>query len=227
MLSHYSDYEDTLELLQKIQESRQGFSIEWDKEKNHLEVYEEDELIFTGKLPLIFPEVLPEETLSNYTQRIPELAPNFLIILIQAGNASLGHYEADVLLNHKVVRKYMVRAKQGKAQTGHLKTKGKSRAGSRVRLAQTEEFFDEIVEKLLDWETDDVEYIFYSSAIHWWNALFEAEDLPPFEKQDSRLRKIPVDVQNPNFEELKRIHHILHLAHWQYEETWENDLFPI
>ena len=45
----------------------------------------------------------------------------------------------------------MVRKKRGVSQIKHLKTKGKSRAGSRVRLAETEEFFENINGRLQDY----------------------------------------------------------------------------
>lgn len=226
MLYHFTDYEDTLALLRQVQ-AQPSLAMRYSEEAQNWEAYQEDKRVFVVRLPLLFPTYEAEVHFSDYLTQIAELPPDYLILLIQAGNAALGHYEADILLNHKVVRKYMVRAKQGKAQVNHLKSKGKSRAGSRIRLAQTDEFFDEIVEKLLDWEVENVNLIFHSAAIHWWNALFDANELPPFEKDDERLRKIPLDVNTPNFEELQRVHHFIRQAHWQYEETWENELFPI
>ncbi|NJL13474.1 MAG: hypothetical protein HC913_11015, partial [Microscillaceae bacterium] len=170
---------------------------------------------------------LPIESQSpeEYLKQLPDLPPDYLILLIQAGQAALGHYEAGALLNHKIIRKYMVRAKQGKAQTSHLKTKGKSRAGSRIRLAQTDLFFEEINEKLQDWEVHSVEKIFVSTVQVWWNHLFEADTCPPFDKKDPRMVKIPLAVQPPNFEELERVHTYLSQAHWQFREDWENELF--
>ncbi len=226
MLYHFTDYEDTLSLLRQVQ-TLPLIELCWSEREQRWQAYQEDKPVFDVRMPLLFPLYQEGKTLTDYLLRVPTLPPNYLILLIQAGNAALGHYEADILLNHKVVRKYMVRAKQGKAQINHLKTKGKSRAGSRIRLAQTDEFFDEIVEKLLDWEVENVDLIFYSAAIHWWNNLFEADNLPPFEKDDERLRKIPLDVNTPNFEELQHVQQFIRQAHWRYEEAWENELFPI
>ncbi|MDX5417808.1 MAG: hypothetical protein LPK09_01230 [Hymenobacteraceae bacterium] len=69
---------------------------------------------------------------------------NYVILLIQSGNCALGYFENGKCLDHKVYRSYMVRKKQGKSQIKYLKTKGKSRAGSRVRLGETVEFFENI-----------------------------------------------------------------------------------
>ncbi|MEL7006131.1 MAG: hypothetical protein AAFN93_25900, partial [Bacteroidota bacterium] len=62
---------------------------------------------------------------------------NYVLLLIQAGSAALGFFENDINLDHKVFKSYMVRKKQGKSQLKYLNAKGKSRAGSRVRLANT------------------------------------------------------------------------------------------
>ncbi|MEO1451203.1 MAG: hypothetical protein AAFV07_16855 [Bacteroidota bacterium] len=45
----------------------------------------------------------------------------------------------------------MKRHKRGKAQISYLNTRGKSKAGSRIRLANTVAFFEEINERLQDW----------------------------------------------------------------------------
>lgn len=158
------------------------------------------------RVPLIFPRMAQDETLESYTVKLSEDLPTFLVLLLRAnGNASIGYVEQGKLLNHKVIRKYMVRQKQGKSQIKHLKTRGKSRAGSRVRLEQTIEFAEEINQKLIDWETEDAERILVSSSIDVWNLLFKVNVLPPFAKRDERLRKIPYHIHTPNFQELKKI----------------------
>ena len=163
---------------------------------------EGEELVMEFKLPFIF--TLPDEgaDLDDLMQLVQgfEETPNYLIILMEAGQAALGNFEEGQIDSHKVIRKYMVRAKQGKVQLSHLKTKGKSKLGSRIRLAQSKEFFEDINEKLKEWEVEDVDLIFYKSSIQLWNGLFEAANEPPFEKRDERLRKIPKDLPTPTYE---------------------------
>jgi hypothetical protein len=163
--------------------------------------------------PLLFPRMLPDETLENYKTQVSDVLPDYVILLLRAnGNAAIGYFEQGKMLNHKVIRKYMVRQKQGKSQLKHLKTKGKSRLGSRIRLQQTLEFAQEINQKLWDWEVDNAERILVSSSIDVWNLLFKVEPLPPFAKRDERLRKIPYHVQTPNLAELKRVARLLHFG---------------
>ena len=161
------------------------------------------EKVINFRLPLNFP-LLTANDISKYISNIPKNPLSLLIILIQAGSASLGFFEHGKLVHHKVIKKYMVRKKQGKAQIYYLNEKGKSRAGSRVRLANTYDFFEEINQKLHDWNALP-ERILYSCPIKLWNLVFESKVDSFFEKTDERLLKIPRDVQTPNFEELKRI----------------------
>ena len=163
---------------------------------------EGEEIVLEFRFPFIFALPGEESDLENLIQQVQafEETPNYLIILIEAGQAALGNFEEGQIDSHKVIRKYMVRAKQGKVQLSHLKTKGKSKLGSRIRLAQSKEFFEDINEKLIEWEVEEVDLIFYRSSIQLWNGLFEANNEPPFEKRDDRLRKIPKDLPTPTYE---------------------------
>ena len=90
-------------------------------------------------------------TLAFLEQKLDLLAQdfiNYVLILIKAGMASVAFFDNGNMADHKVFRAYMVRKKQGKSQLKYLKTKGKSRAGSRVRLAESEAFFSSINERV-------------------------------------------------------------------------------
>jgi hypothetical protein len=169
---------------------------------------QQGERIFDFRLPLPLPGMQQEEQLDTYAARVgrPDVPPDYIIILIQAGHSALAYCEAGKMLYHKVIRKYMVRKKQGKAQIAHLKSKGKSRAGSRVRLAQTVEFFEEINSKLQAWDvTETADRILYSCPVRMWPLLFESKLPAPFDQRDNKLRKIPMDVGIPNLEELEEV----------------------
>jgi Bacteroidetes VLRF1 release factor len=136
--------------------------------------------------------------------------PNYLILLMEAGAASLGFFEEGELESHKMIRKYMVRQKQGKVQLNHLKTKGKSKLGSRIRIQQSKQFFEEINEKLTEWEVDErTDYIFYNATQLLWNEVFNAKTEPFFKKDDPRLQKINFQTYHAGFEELLRINDVL------------------
>lgn len=129
---------------------------------------------------------------------------NYLIILIRSGMASVAMVQNHEILDHKVFRAYMVRKKQGKSQIKHLKTKGKSRAGSRVRLAETEIFFKNITERVnLYIKTYPVDQIGISCSETLVPYLFSESNRLLLDKKDSRIFKIPKHIATPTLENLK------------------------
>ncbi|MGY6560371.1 MAG: hypothetical protein ACXIT9_13925 [Nitritalea sp.] len=117
---------------------------------------------------------------------------------IQSGQALTAFYEGDTLLDHKVFRAYMVRKKQGKSQLKHLKTKGKSRAGSRIRLAETQRFLIEIHARMAHYEAlYRVDRIaFHCSALLLPHFFGQGAS---FTKEDARLRLLDATVEKPGF----------------------------
>ncbi len=156
-----------------------------------------DAAVGVCRLPLVLSPFEPRDD--------DEPGPHW-IILLQAGAASLGVWQPDGLVRHKVIKKYVVRGK-GRAQTLHAKTKGKSRYGSRLRLQNAERLLIEINEKLITWQKElgKPRQIFTSCPVRTWPELFAVDVKPPFEQRDSRLVKIPVDVHIPSFEQLERV----------------------
>jgi hypothetical protein len=171
------------------------------------------------KPPLCFPDInLIRKSLLTYKKHISKKPKPYLIILIRAGNAVLGYFEDGKNKYHKVIRKYMVRKKQGKAQIKYLHKKGKSKLGSRIRLAQTKKFFNEINEKIEEWNINDkIENIFFYCPIRLWSLLFNTKSKPIFHKKDKRLVKIPLDIKIPNIKQLKRADYYIKSGYIKYE----------
>ncbi len=190
------------------------FTISLIPEKHQLLLLEDSQKILTLRLPLLFPKIdyapskkynpLPQpEMLSSYFTKIDSPYSHYLILLIQAGQAALGLFQDEELLAHKVIRRYMVRKKQGKAQISHLKTKGKSRQGSRIRLHNSQRFFEEINEKLSEWPiSTELDAIFYSASPQLWSLLFQSHIQPPFAQKNPKLIKIPKDIPTPTLKVL-------------------------
>lgn len=173
--------------------------LEWDGDKGRLQVKDlKGNLQVDFHLPLTFPRV--RKGLSEYLQEIPQESAPFSLILIQAGAAALGFFANGEVKEHKAIKKYMIRGK-GKAQVGYLKTRGKSKAGSRLRLRNSIQFFEEINEKLQEWEVHEKSsHLFYACPVRLWPLLFDSRVKTPFEKKDSRLQKVPKDIPVPNYE---------------------------
>lgn len=129
---------------------------------------------------------------------------NYVIILVRSGLASVGMVQNHEMLDHKVFRAYMVRKKQGKSQIKHLKTKGKSRAGSRVRLAETEQFFKNIAERVNQYiQTHPIDQIGLSCSETLIPYLFNESNMLHLEKKDPRIFKIPKHIAAPTLENLE------------------------
>ncbi|MHA2246961.1 MAG: hypothetical protein ACXADY_18595 [Candidatus Hodarchaeales archaeon] len=133
--------------------------------------------------------------------------PSYLILLIRAGHAVLGFSQNEVLTHHKVIKKYMVRKKQGKAQLTYQALRGKARGGAKLRLARTREFFEEINSKLSEWQDsiNKAQWILFQCSPRLWGGLFKAKTNPPFIKADLRIHRIPLNTYKPTFKELQRI----------------------
>ncbi|WP_339751557.1 hypothetical protein [Algoriphagus aquimarinus] len=141
------------------------------------------------------------------------------LVMIRAGIAVTGYFHNGEMLDHKVFRAYMVRQKQGKSQIKYLKTKGKSRAGSRLRLGESEQFFEEINERLQQYNKD---YAITTWGISCGKTLwpyFFGSDMPtPFSKNAENLISIPFHVQQPDFATLQEIHKKLNGIHLTLSE---------
>ena len=138
---------------------------------------------------------------------------HFSLCMVKAGQACVGYFHHGKLEDHKVFRAYMVRQKQGKSQIKHLNTKGKSRAGSRIRLAETERFFEEINERLESYQAYPIDFWGISCSKTLWPYLFSSQTPPPFTSDSSNLIELPFHVSQASFEELEQGGRLLSQAH--------------
>lgn len=180
------------ELLRSIESS--PIPTEYDPEKHRLTLLDEmgnEAVHFLLPLTILYPGIAQEKPV------------HYVMLLIQAGNSALGYFEDGRCLDHKVFRSYMVRKKQGKSQIKYLKTKGKSRAGSRVRLGETEEFFANINGRLqLYFQQHRIDRIAISCSKTLLPYLYTGSVPTPFDKRDPRLYKIPKHIHTPIYEVL-------------------------
>lgn len=139
---------------------------------------------------------------------------HYCITLVRAGQAAVGYFHQGILLDHKVFRGYLVRQKQGMSQFKYLKTKGKSRAGSRIRLEETLVFFKEINERLQVYAKQyPLNFWGLGSAKTMWPLLFDGEVKPPFTSKSSELIELPYPFAKASFEELQVLEHRLTQFH--------------
>lgn len=210
-MNRFLSRDTALQVMQNIRKS--GYPTLYDPEKHRLIISNEtrQELV-NFRLPLVIPP--PGEW--TYPE---EKGINYVMLLVQSGSCAMGYFENGHNLDHKVFRSYMVRKKQGTSQIKHLKTKGKSRAGSRVRLAETLEFFENINERLQEYFAQhEINRIALSCSKILIPYLFNAKVPTPFDKRDARIFKIPKHIHTPIYEVLLDTHKFLLKGELIYEE---------
>ncbi|WP_018478774.1 hypothetical protein [Pontibacter roseus] len=194
-MNRFLPQDKSAELLRVLQAS--SIQTSYDPEKHRLALLDDsgNEQVYF-RLPITLPAPAPG-LVAGATQ------VNYVVVLIQSGNCALGYFENGFNLDHKVFRSYMVRKKQGKSQIKYLKTKGKSRAGSRVRLGETLEFFENINGRLQEYfEEHEVHRIAISCSKTLLPYLYNSKVATPFHKHDPRLFRIPRHIHTPIYEVL-------------------------
>lgn len=203
MIENMLTIDETMKLLKKVESSGSTFC--FGEKKQILTFLDETNTNCTLVFPLVFP-LIKSGSMNEILQQVVASTQTYSIVLIQAGAAALGYYERTDLLHHKVIKKYMVRKKQGKSQIKHLRTKGKSRLGSRIRLRNSRLFFEEINDILSRWDVaSKSEAILLSVPINLKNLLFTSKVPSPFDKKDLRVKKVPIDVRIPSLKELTHV----------------------
>ena len=140
------------------------------------------------------------------------------VLLYEAGAACLGVWVDGELVDHKAFRRYVVRG-NGKAQSLHLKTKGRSRYGSRLRLQNAARLEAEVLERLLEWDAAHgpldclwrgVGVRLFATLAHAWSKSLNGRLEDP-----CWCRPLPCAVRTARFEELRRCWGFLAHGAWR------------
>ena len=199
-----------------------GLLITGDREKHGFSCYEQNLKLFSLRLPLSYKAPVDGQFFFDYleTQK-NESDGKFIILLMEAGRAAIACFEDDKLVNHKNIRKYMVRKKQGKAQISHLKTKGKSRYGSRLRLRESHAYFEEIIEKLFSEQYKITKNIYFHCPVRLKSCLFEVACEQKLDLKQFNWKRLGTDIKECSFEELKRLRSEHHYCRFLMENPHE------
>lgn len=201
---------DAEQILTRAEESH--WIVNYEEEKHQLVFERENEWLAKMYLPWTYEWDEKKGLAVRYET-------HFSLALIRAGQAAVGYFRQGQLVDHRVFRAYMVRQKQGKSQVKHLKTKGKSRSGSRIRLAETARFFEEINERLQSYSAQyPMDFWGISCAKTLWPYFFGSEILPPFSTKDPNLIELPFHIPKASFEELENAGKLLGQFHFILSE---------
>lgn len=157
-------------------------------------------------IPLAAARLGPDEAIGDYARRADTAIGRQVLLLLRAGAVAIGYWDGDLLVAHKAIRKYVVRG-HGRAQPTHLKTRGKSRYGARLRLQNWHRLLVETNERLGEWWRDlgAPERVFHSAPVRSWPELLAVDPPPPFARDAALLHRLPLHVHRPDHEELLRV----------------------
>lgn len=158
------------------------------------------------RLPALAPRPAPGELARLYAERPSAAAGHEVVLLLRAGAMALGCWLDGELVAHKAERKYVVRG-HGRAQPTHLKTRGKSRYGARLRLQNWRRLLTGTNERLVElWQRFGApQRLFRSAPVRVWADLLAAEPAPPFVAAGPDAERLPLHVHRPDFAELLRV----------------------
>ncbi|MCH8515234.1 MAG: hypothetical protein LAT68_02800 [Cyclobacteriaceae bacterium] len=151
------------------------------------------------------------------------------ILIIGSEFSIIGISDGKELIDHKVFKTYSVRKRQGRSQINYLKTKGKSKAGSRVRLGNITLYLESINEK---WNQLELQYkpskwVFHCSKI-LISYVYESKIKPLIPLQSEKLIKPGLSLSKPKLEDLLTLEKELNLFKLSYnEESIPNILVPM
>lgn len=156
--------------------------------------------------PAVLPRPLDGEPCQAWIARLPTTIGVQVVLLLRAGSAAMGVFADTECLAHRCRRRYVVRG-NGKAQTTWVRTRGKSRYGSRLRLQNADRLLDDVATTTIEWAgwLDDASVIHWSCPERQWAALHEHEPTLSALHDDPRARRIALHVHEPRFEELQRV----------------------
>lgn len=213
-MNKFLDRQEVIALLDKL--STMGYQSDYDAAKHQLR-FSKGEIEAQLRLPITI-------SVKNGIVDV-DLTPKYLMLLVQTGSASIGVFEGEQCLEHKVFSAYMVRKKQGKSQIKHLKTKGKSRAGSRVRLAKTLLFFEDINTRITrHFKENEFDRIAFSCSKILMPYLFNSKVPTPFDKKDERIYRIPKHLHQPNFEVMLGMQRFLNKGEFLFDSESNDEL---
>lgn len=127
-------------------------------------------------------------------------------------------FESGVLKAHKTFHCYTVRAKQGGSQSTRDGKGGNhpKSAGASLRRYNEMALIQHVQDILKTWEEliSECSLILYRAAGPNNQGVLFGGKSPPLEKNDPRIRSIPLATRRPTLKEVKRVHDVLSNLHY-------------
>lgn len=134
-----------------------------------------------------------------------------LVVLLRSGRFAAGIFQGQKCLVHRACQRYTIRGKQGKAQSTQDGSRRPKSMGAQLRRQGEENLQQDIKETMEQWKSQiaNTSLILLSCPKAMRKYLFEAIDPSVIAKNDSRLRRLPLDIGKPIFENVSIAHQVM------------------
>lgn len=150
---------------------------------------------------------LDQEIIENFKKSAASKV--WVYVMLSAGHFAAAVFHHNDVKAHKTFHRYIVRAKQGGAQSAHDAQNSKAKsAGASIRRYNEQALTNEIQELMVSWKEHlkAADKIFIKCAPNN-NHIFYNERTG-FRKDDCRFTKISVITRRPTLKEVKRLHQL-------------------
>lgn len=142
-----------------------------------------------------------------------------VILLLRSGRFAGGVFQGDVCITHRTLQRYTVRKGQGKAQSAQDGNRKAQSMGSQLRRAGEISLKEDVTKTLLDWKQhmEKASLVLISCPKTMKKGLFEGLE-EVLRRDDSRIRRVPIDTGRPTFEGVSLVHSVMMratLREWQ------------
>jgi hypothetical protein len=134
-----------------------------------------------------------------------------VVILLRSGRFAAGIFQKNKCLVHRACQRYTVRKGQGKAQSTQDGSRRPKSVGSQLRRAGEENLQQDIEKTMQEWKSHlaKAALVLISCPKAMKKYLFDAMDGAVLRKDDSRIRRLPLDMGRPTFENVCMAHQVM------------------
>ena len=155
--------------------------------------------------------ILPKNCHSAWNLSKTLQTHSVLVILLRSGRLAAAIFKGQTCLAHRVSTRYTVRKGQGKAQSNQDGNRKAKSIGSQLRRQGELALREDLVTLMKDWNTayqikTEVGLILTNLPKTMKKEFFLDSG---FDRNDSRLRTIPLDTGRPSFETVVAVHDIM------------------
>mmetsp|Transcript_20782 Transcript_20782/g.45006 ORF Transcript_20782/g.45006 Transcript_20782/m.45006 type:complete len:626 (-) Transcript_20782:110-1987(-) len=146
----------------------------------------------------------------NISNRLGKERKPVLVLFLRSGRFAGAVFRQGKCTHHRTAQRYTVRKGQGKAQSVQDSQRRPKSMGSQLRRAGEEQLKEDIRDTLRSWK-DEVEaaaLVFISCPKTMKKSLYDSME-PIIGRDDNRIRRVPLDLGRPTFENVVLIHDVL------------------